>query len=68
MNSNMSKRSRWLWAFIFIALFLLSQDYLFTTWSTRTAWGGFPGWLGWFMFVHALFIAVFYFFANRHWK
>lgn len=64
----MSRRSRWVWTLIFMVLFLLSQDYLFTSWPKETGWGGFPIWLAWFVFVHALFIAVYYFFANRFWK
>ena len=64
----MSKRQKWLWGIVFCLLFLLSQDYLLVHWPSSTGLGGFPIWLPWFMFVHALFIGVFYYFAKRYWK
>jgi cation transport ATPase len=64
----MKNRNRFLWMTLFILIFLLSQDYLFVSWEGKPAVLGFPGWIGWFAFVHVLFIAAFYFFAKKYWN
>ena len=56
------------WLITFMIVFLLSQDYLFVQWSEKPGILGFPIWLGWFAFVHLLFIVVFYWFAKKYWK
>ncbi len=53
---------------LFILIFLLSQDYLFVRWEGEPAVLGFPSWIGWFAFVHVLFIAAFYWFARKYWN
>ena len=57
-----------LWIILFVLIFLLSQDYLFTSWEAKPSFLGFPSWLGWFVFVHLLFIGAFYFFSKKYWK
>ncbi|MEL6835990.1 MAG: hypothetical protein AAFY48_10940 [Bacteroidota bacterium] len=64
----MKKRKAWYWWLAFIALFLLSQDYLFVQWSNGTSWLGFPTWMSWFMLLHLGFILVFYLFAKKYWE
>ena len=58
----MKKKDGIIWSIFFIGIFLLSQDYLFITWEERPTILGFPIWLGWFAFVHVLFITAFYWF------
>ena len=57
-----------LWSIIFLLIFLLSQDYLFIKWDNTPMIWGLPNWITWFAFVHLLFIAVFYWFAKKHWN
>ena len=64
----MIKKHWILWSFVFIIIFLLSQDYLFTSWEEKPGTLGFPNWLGWFAFVHLLFIGTLYLYSKRHWK
>lgn len=64
----MKKYSALFWALAFCFVFILSQDYLFTSWGIRTGILGFPNWLGWFIIVHLLFIALFYWFTKKYWK
>ena len=64
----MKRRNRFLWITFFVLIFLLSQDYLWVSWEGKPAVWGFPVWIGWFAFVHLLFIAAFYFFAKKYWK
>ena len=64
----MKNKSGFLWTILFIIIFLLSQDYLFVSWEGKPAVLGFPKWIGWFAFVHLLFIGAFYFFARKYWN
>lgn len=64
----MKNRKGLLWSTAFAIIFLLSQDYLYTSWSVSTSFLGFPNWLGWFMLIHILFILVFAYFAAKFWK
>ena len=64
----MEKQKELLWGIAFIIIFGLSQDYLFINWEGKPSFFGFPNWIGWFAFVHLLFISIFYWFAKKHWK
>ena len=64
----MKNKQGYFWVTIFIIIFLLSQDYLFTERIAATGVLGFPSWLGWFMMVHVVFIGAFYFFSKKYWK
>jgi len=64
----MKSKNGFLWFVIFIAIFLLSQDYLFVSWEGKPDVLGLPAWIGWFALVHLLFIATFYLFAKKYWK
>ena len=64
----MKNKKAMLWGFAFLGVFLLSQDYLFAEWTNEPVFLGFPIWVGWFVFVHILFIFIFYWFSKKHWK
>ena len=65
---KMKNKNGILWGIALIAIFLLSQDYLFITWEGKPAILGFPNWLAWFALVHLLFIFVFFLFSKKYWK
>ena len=56
------------WFLVFLALFLLTQDYLFASWTPKPALLGLPNWLYWFVAIHVIFILTFYFFTKKYWK
>ena len=64
----MKNKNGLLWGIAFMLIFLLTQDYLFTSWEKGISWFGFPSWLGWFAAIHLLFIYVFYLFSKKYWK
>lgn len=64
----MKSKNGILWIILFIVVFILSQDYLLINWEGSPSILGFPAWIGWFAFVHVLFIAVFYLFAKKYWN
>ncbi len=56
------------WTAIFVALFALSQDYLFVEWPQATTLLGFPLWLFWYFFVQILLVAAIWLFSKKFWQ
>lgn len=55
------------WAISFALIFLLSQDFLFASWTRNAGFLGFPDWLFYFILVQILWIIGFYFFSKKFW-
>lgn len=64
----MQKKATIFWMILFVFIIGLSQDYLFVDWGSDLSLLGFPSWLGWFVFVHFLFLSALYFFSKKYWK
>jgi len=55
------------WIFAFLVIVITSQDFLFTEWSSKPTFLGFPSWIFYFMFLQILFIAIFQLFTKKYW-
>ena len=61
-------KARFIWIGIFVAIFILSQDYLFIEWDNTYGLLGFPTWIFWFIGVHALFVCALIAFSKKYGK
>lgn len=66
--AKINQQKGWIWAAGFVFVFLLTQDYLFSTWESEIGFLGLPKWLFWFMGIHVLFLIVLALFSKKYWK
>jgi len=56
------------WILVFVFSLILSQDYLFVSWSGNPEFLGFPSWLFYFILIQIAFIGIYHWFSKTYWN